>query len=107
MTLARSARWGLALAAQTRSAAVRLKAMVSGCWAPSRTADMASTSAQVLKRNSRISSRTGMSRSMVRNFDRVLDGQRLALLDLLRHADELEVACLAVRNLARNFSNSS
>ena len=67
---------------------VCLNMTVSACCAPSRTADSASTSAQVLNRNSRISSRTGISRSMVRSSNGVLDGQRLALLYLLGHADQ-------------------
>ena len=66
MTLERSARLGLALAAHTKSAAARLKRCVSSCCGPLRMAAMASTSAHTLNRNSRISSRTGMSLSMLR-----------------------------------------
>ena len=107
MTWARSLRLGLALAAQTRSAAVRLSAMVSACCGPSRTADSASTSAQVLKRNSRISSRTGMSRSMVRNSIVYWIASVSLCSTCWATLTKREVDCFSVRNLDRNFSKSS
>ncbi|MNV68213.1 hypothetical protein D3C71_1610460 [compost metagenome] len=81
--------------------------MVSACCGPSRTADKAKTSAQVLKRNSRISSRTGMSRSIVRSSI-VYWMARVSLCSTCwATLTRREVACFSVKNLDRNFSNSS
>ena len=67
ITRARSVRLGLALAAHTSSEATRLSITVCSSCPPYLSAARASTSAQTLNRNSRISSRTGMSLSILRS----------------------------------------
>ena len=106
ITLVRSARLGLALADQTRSVAVFFNASVSGSLAPSRRLATASTSAQVLNRKVRISSRMGMSESRLR-ISMVYWIVSVSFCSICcATLTALEVFFFSVRKVARNFSNS-
>ena len=97
----------MALADQTRSDAVFFSASVRGSWGPSRRSATASTSAHTLKRKVRISSRIGMSVSRVRNSI-VYWMARVSFCSICcATLTARDVDFFAVRNVARNFSNSA